>query len=42
MYGVVVEGQPTVLEFHGSNPGHDSFEKVINIFHIWLHFVLLN
>ncbi len=29
-YGVVVEGQTMVLEFDGSSPGHDSFEKVIN------------
>ncbi len=31
-----------VLEFDGLSPGHDSFEKVINLFHIWLHFVLLS
>jgi hypothetical protein len=41
-YGVVVEGQTMVLEFDGSSPGHDSFEKVINSCHIWLHFVFLN
>jgi hypothetical protein len=41
-YGVLVEGQTMFLEFDGSSPDHDSFEKVINIFHIWLHFVLLN
>jgi hypothetical protein len=41
-YGVVVEGQTIVLECDGSSPGQDSFEKVINFFQIWLHFVLLN
>ena len=41
-YGVVVEGQTMVLEFDGSSPGQDSYEKVINFFQIWLHFVLLN
>jgi hypothetical protein len=30
------------IEFDGSRPGLDSFEKVIYFFHIWLHFVLLN
>ena len=41
-YGVVVEGQTLILECNGSRPRHDSFEKVIKFFHIWLHFVLLN
>jgi hypothetical protein len=40
MYGVVVEGQAIVLEYDGSNPGHDSFEKVINFFSYLASFCL--